>query len=44
MRSVAGPPDSGEQGTELRVFPQSGHMTFADQPGLFLKTIGDFLR
>jgi pimeloyl-ACP methyl ester carboxylesterase len=30
-------------GTVLVVFPRSGHMTFADQPDLFIKTINDFL-
>jgi len=31
-------------GSKLVVLPQSGHMTFVDQPGLFLKTVGDFLK
>jgi pimeloyl-ACP methyl ester carboxylesterase len=26
------------------VLPQSGHMTFVDQPGLFLKAVEDFVR
>jgi hypothetical protein len=26
------------------ILPQSGHMTFVDQPGLFMKTVGDFLK
>ena len=30
-------------GSTLVVLPQSGHMTFADQPSLFLKAIDDFL-
>ena len=31
-------------GSKLVIFPQSGHMTFVDQPDLFIRTIGDFLR
>ena len=31
-------------GSKLAILPQSGHMTFVDQPGLFLKAVGDFLR
>jgi proline iminopeptidase len=30
-------------GSKLVIFPQSGHMTFVDQPDLFIKTINDFL-
>jgi proline iminopeptidase len=30
-------------GSRLVIFPQSGHMTFVDQPDLFLRTIDDFL-
>jgi proline iminopeptidase len=30
-------------GSKLVIFPQSGHMTFVDQPGLFIKTVTDFL-
>jgi proline iminopeptidase len=30
-------------GSQLMVLPQSGHMTFVDQPGLFLKAVDDFL-
>jgi pimeloyl-ACP methyl ester carboxylesterase len=30
-------------GSKLVVLPQSGHMTFVDQPGLFLKTVNDFV-
>ena len=30
-------------GSKLVIFPQSGHMTFVDQPDLFLKDIGSFL-
>ncbi len=29
-------------GSKLVIFPQSGHMTFVDQPGMFIKTIEDF--
>jgi pimeloyl-ACP methyl ester carboxylesterase len=31
-------------GSKLVVLPQSGHMTFVDQPGLFLKAVEDFVR
>ncbi len=31
-------------GSKLVIFPQSGHMTFVDQPDLFIKAISDFLR
>ena len=31
-------------GSKLVILPQSGHMTFVDQPGLFLKAVGEFLR
>jgi len=31
-------------GSKLAILPQSGHMTFVDQPGLFLKVVGEFLR
>ncbi|MCL4540276.1 MAG: proline iminopeptidase-family hydrolase [Bacteroidetes bacterium] len=30
-------------GSKLVIFPDSGHMTFVDQPDLFIKTIDDFL-
>jgi pimeloyl-ACP methyl ester carboxylesterase len=30
-------------GSKLVVFPSSGHMTFVDQPGLFVKTVDEFL-
>jgi proline iminopeptidase len=30
-------------GSKLVILPQSGHMTFVDQPGLYLKTVADFL-
>ncbi len=30
-------------GSKLVIFPQSGHMTFVDQPDMFIKTINDFL-
>ena len=30
-------------GSKLVIFPQSGHMTFVDQPDLFLKEVGGFL-
>ncbi len=30
-------------GSQLVVFPKSGHMTFVDQPNLFIKTVNDFL-
>lgn len=31
-------------GSQLVVFPGSGHMTFVDQPGLFIRTVDGFLR
>ena len=31
------------KGSKLVIFPQSGHMTFVDQPGLFRKAVGEFL-
>jgi len=31
------------KGSKLVIFPQSGHMTFVDQPGLFMKAVGEFL-
>ncbi len=31
-------------GSKLVIFPQSGHMTFVDQPAMFLRTVEDFLR
>ncbi|MGA9117827.1 MAG: proline iminopeptidase-family hydrolase [Bacteroidota bacterium] len=30
-------------GSTLTIFPKSGHMTFVDQPGLFIRTVNDFL-
>lgn len=30
-------------GSKLVVLPESGHMTFVDQPGLFLKAVTEFL-
>ena len=31
-------------GSKLLVLPESGHMTFVDQPGLFLRAVDEFLR
>jgi proline iminopeptidase len=31
------------RGSRVVIFPQSGHMTFVDQPDLFLRTVDDFL-
>jgi len=31
-------------GSELVIYPQSGHMTFVDQPDMFIKSIEDFLK
>jgi pimeloyl-ACP methyl ester carboxylesterase len=31
-------------GSKLVVLPKSGHMTFVDQPDLFMKTVDDFLK
>lgn len=30
-------------GSKLVILPQSGHMTFVDQPGLFIQAVDDFL-
>jgi pimeloyl-ACP methyl ester carboxylesterase len=30
-------------GSKLFIFPKSGHMTFIDQPSLFISTINEFL-
>jgi proline iminopeptidase len=30
-------------GSKLVIFPQSGHMTFVDQPALFISTVDEFL-
>ena len=30
-------------GSKLVIFPKSGHMTFVDQPNLFIQTVEDFL-
>lgn len=30
-------------GSKLVILPHSGHMTFVDQPSLFLSTVDDFL-
>ncbi len=30
-------------GSKLVIFPHSGHMTFVDQPDMFIKTVEDFL-
>ncbi len=30
--------------SKLVIFPESGHMTFVDQPNLFMKTVNDFLK
>lgn len=31
-------------GSKLVILPKSGHMTFVDQPGMFIKAVNDFLR
>ena len=31
------------KGSTLRVIPESGHMTFVDQPTLYVKVVTDFL-
>jgi proline iminopeptidase len=41
--SLAREMQSKIKGSKLVIFPQSGHMTFVDQPGLFLKAIRDFV-
>jgi pimeloyl-ACP methyl ester carboxylesterase len=31
-------------GSKLVIFPTSGHMTFVDQPKMFISSVNDFLR
>jgi proline iminopeptidase len=31
-------------GSKLVIFPRSGHMTFVDQPGMFIKAVNEFLQ
>ena len=31
------------KGSRLVILPQSGHMTFVDQPGMFLRAVDEFL-
>ncbi len=31
-------------GSKLVVFPKSGHMTFVDQPDMFVKAVEEFLK
>ena len=30
-------------GSKLVVLPKSGHMTFVDQPDMFIRSVNDFL-
>jgi len=30
-------------GSKLVILPNSGHMTFVDQPNLFIKTVSEFV-
>jgi len=30
-------------GSQLLILPNSGHMTFVDQPDLFIKTVREFV-
>ena len=30
-------------GSKLVIFPKSGHMTFVDQPDMFIQTVNEFL-
>jgi len=41
--SIAETMHSAIKRSVLRVIPQSGHMTFVDQPSLYINTINDFL-
>jgi proline iminopeptidase len=41
--SIAHDMQSKIPGSKLVVLPQSGHMTFVDQPGMFLKAVDDFV-
>jgi pimeloyl-ACP methyl ester carboxylesterase len=31
------------KGSTLSLIPESGHMTFVDQPALYVKVVNDFL-
>ena len=31
-------------GSKLVILPKSGHMTFVDQPGMFIKEVSQFLK
>jgi len=31
-------------GSKLVIFPKSGHMTFVDQPTMFIKSVNEFLQ
>ena len=31
-------------GSKLVIFPRAGHMTFVDQPVMFIKTVEEFLK
>jgi proline iminopeptidase len=41
--SIAEAMHAGIPGSKLVILPQSGHMTFVDQPGLFVKTVTEFV-
>ncbi|HET6348732.1 MAG TPA: proline iminopeptidase-family hydrolase [Candidatus Krumholzibacteria bacterium] len=41
--SIARDMQSKIPGSKLVVFPESGHLTFVDQPGLFIKAVDDFV-
>lgn len=41
--SIANDMQAKIPGSKLVVLPESGHMTFVDQPGMFLKAVDDFL-
>jgi proline iminopeptidase len=41
--SIARDMQSHIPGSTLLVLPESGHMTFVDQPGMFLKAVDDFI-
>jgi pimeloyl-ACP methyl ester carboxylesterase len=41
--SIARDMNSRIPGSKLVVLPRSGHMTFVDQPGMFLRAVEEFL-
>ncbi len=44
LAPAAAAPGEDVEAVRQVVLPESGHMTFVDQPALFLQAVGDFLR